>query len=98
MTTIAKRIDIPKFTDNLKSISIGNSMLWQANGVQLMCNCDNLMMENGRRICSVKMVANGFCVCSVDVMFRRRHQMAECIERAILTGHFEPRCGTYRIL
>ena len=98
MATIAKRIDIPKFTDNLKSISIGKSMLWQANGVQLSCNCDNLIMENGRRICSLHMTANGFVVGSLDIMFRRRHQMAECIERAVATGHFAPRCGTYRIL
>ena len=98
MKTAFKRIDIPKFTENLKSVSIGKSLLWQANGVELRAICDNLMTEKGRKICTLQMIANGYVVGGVDIMFRRRHQMAECIERAVATGHFEPRCGTYRIL
>ena len=98
MTVSFARIDIPKFTDNLNSVSLGKSMLWQANGVELRCHCDNFMVEKGRRTCTLQMIANGFVVAGVDVLFRSRRQMAECIERAIATGHFEPRCGTYRIV
>lgn len=98
MTTAFSRIDIPKFTENLKSISLGKSLLWQSNGVELRCHCNSLFNKDGRRICTLQMIANGFVVASVDVRFRRRFQMAECVQRAVDTGHFEPRCGTYRIL
>jgi len=96
--TFTGTIEIPKFTDNLKSVSLGKSLLWQANGVELQAHCDNLMIEHGRRICTLQMMADGFVVACVDVRFRTRSQMAECVQRAVVTGHFEPRCGTYRVL
>lgn len=93
-----KTIAVPKFTEGINLVSIGNSLLWNANGVSIRCITDNLMITNGRRICTLQMVAGGFIVATVDIRFKTRTALSECVQRANQTGSFEPRCGTYRIV
>ena len=95
MSTTQKAYSVNKFTENIKSVSIG-SIVWHAVGVDIRAIVDNVFASN-RRTVTLQMISRNYLLAQVVVVFRTRESMVAALCLAKETGHFRPKHGTCRV-